>query len=83
MSGFINGLLSSSNWAYHSDHFSNYIGWKTRYFSMFFNVEGSRRLGEDYKLNLQLAGFGSTNEDEILYFFRKDSFVTLELAKYF
>jgi len=51
--------------------------------SLFFTMEGSRRLGEDFKLNLQIGGFGSTNEEEILYFFRKDSFVQLELARYF
>jgi hypothetical protein len=51
--------------------------------SLFFTVEGSRRIGEDYKLILQLGGFGRTNKEEILHSFRKDSFIQLELARYF
>lgn len=51
--------------------------------SLFFIVEGSRRLGDNYKLTLQLSGFGSTNKNEILYPFRKDSSLQLELARYF
>ncbi len=51
--------------------------------SMFLNLEGSRRIGESFKLNLRIRGFANIDEEELFYGFRKDSYSQVELEWYF
>ncbi len=46
-------------------------------------LEASRRLGESFKLELEIRTFSNTNPKRPLYIFRKDSFVQASLAWYF
>ncbi|GGO83346.1 hypothetical protein GCM10011348_26900 [Marinobacterium nitratireducens] len=48
------------------------------------NVEGSRRLAPDYRLSLIGRFFSDVpNEDQSLYGMRRDSFISLQLTRYF
>lgn len=48
------------------------------------SIEGSRRLSPDYKLSLIGRFFGDVpKEDEALFGLRRDSFISLELIRYF
>ena len=49
----------------------------------FINVEGSRRFGDNFKLNLKLRGFINPSTDAFFYNFRKDGYSQLELEWYF
>jgi hypothetical protein len=49
----------------------------------FLNIEASRRLGEYWKLNLELRGFGRVASSDYFYAFRRDTHLLLEIARYF
>jgi hypothetical protein len=49
----------------------------------FLNIEASRRLGEYWKLNLELRGFGQVASSDYFYAFRRDTHLLLEIARYF
>jgi hypothetical protein len=49
----------------------------------FLTVEASRRLGESWKLNLELRGFGQVSSADYFYVFRRDTHLRLELARFF
>ncbi|MCI0693849.1 hypothetical protein L0337_17810 [candidate division KSB1 bacterium] len=51
--------------------------------SSFLNVEASRRLGQSWKLNLEARGFLKASPADVIYGFRKDSHMQLELSRYF
>jgi hypothetical protein len=51
--------------------------------SMFVNIEANRRLGEYWKIIFELRGFGRVTSSDYFYFFRKDTHLRLELARYF
>ena len=52
--------------------------------SRLYSIEGSRRLGESWKLNIEARLFeGIAAGDTYLYPFRQDSFAQVELAYYF
>jgi hypothetical protein len=51
--------------------------------SLFINVEGSRRLGQSFKLNLRIRGFSGLDESELFYGFRNDSYFQLDLEWYY
>jgi len=46
-------------------------------------AEANRRLGDSWKLNIQVFGFENVAETEFLYLLRKDGFIELSLVKYF
>ncbi|MFK5915286.1 MAG: hypothetical protein QM484_13025 [Woeseiaceae bacterium] len=49
-----------------------------------YSIEGSRRMGESMKLTIEARMFdGLTNSNSLLYSFRNDSFIQMELAYYF
>ncbi|NIR48644.1 hypothetical protein GWO43_09410 [candidate division KSB1 bacterium] len=47
------------------------------------NVEGSRRIGSGWKLNLEVRGFIGAPESDLLYVFRKDDYLQIELSYHF
>jgi len=49
----------------------------------FINVEASRRIGERWKLELEMRAFTSAEPDDLLRFVEHDDYVALELARYF
>jgi hypothetical protein len=49
----------------------------------FLLVEGSRRLGESWKLSLEAYVYADIPEDDLAYGFRHEDFIRLELARYF
>lgn len=49
----------------------------------FASVEASRRVGEHFKLSLEARVVVATRPDELLYFFREDDYLRLELGWYF
>ncbi len=51
--------------------------------SMFLNLEGSRRIGDSFKLNVRIRGFANIEEEELFYGFRKDSYSQVEIEWYF
>ena len=52
--------------------------------SRLYSVEASRRIGESYKLTLEVRIFdGFTDSTSLLYSMRKDDFIQLELGYYF
>ncbi len=57
------------------------VDWRNR--STLIDVEGSRRLGNDWKLSLQLRAWLDVDADDLQYPFRRDDYLQLELARYF
>lgn len=51
--------------------------------SSFINLEASRRFGDRYKLILEGRAFGNVDSSNPIVFFRNDSYLKLELARYF
>lgn len=51
--------------------------------STLFNLEASRRFGQDYLLSVQLRSWVNIDEKDLQYPFRQDDYVQLELARYF
>jgi hypothetical protein len=51
--------------------------------SAFINVEGSRRIGQSFKLNLRIRGFSGFDEKELFYGFRKNSYFQLDVEWYY
>jgi hypothetical protein len=49
----------------------------------FLNLEASRRLGSRWKFSLESRGFAGVRQSDLLYGFRRDSYLQLELAVYF
>jgi len=47
------------------------------------NVEGSRRLGQDWKLSLQLRAWLNVAPQDLQHPFNRDDYLQLELARYF
>jgi hypothetical protein len=47
-----------------------------------FSIEGSRRIGDSWKAELEVRILNNTNEKEFIYLIRKDSFVQFRLLKY-
>jgi hypothetical protein len=43
------------------------------------SIEASRRVGESFIVNLEARAFYNTEEGDLLYFFRKDNYVQLEI----
>ena len=46
-------------------------------------LESTRRIGESWKLEVQIRGFVNANESDPIYGFRKDDMLQIELFKYF
>ena len=57
------------------------VDWK--YGSTLLNLEGSRRFGQRWKASLVLRAWLNTDERGLLYPFRNDDYLQLELARYF
>jgi len=51
--------------------------------SRLFSVEGSRRIGNSWKVNIEARIFDNIDTEDFLYFIRKDSFMQLRVSKYF
>ncbi|MEE9397416.1 MAG: hypothetical protein V3V31_10430 [Methylococcales bacterium] len=49
----------------------------------FFNLEASRRIGDNWKLELEARVFSAIPADDIQYGIRNDDYVQLSLARYF
>ncbi len=48
-----------------------------------FSIKGSRRFGDSWKAELEIKILNITNEKEVIYLLRKDSFAQFTLLKYF
>lgn len=48
-----------------------------------FNIEASRRLGADWKLEAEARAFSHIDEDDLFYSYRDDSFIQFNLAYYY
>ncbi|WP_460034217.1 hypothetical protein [Methylothermus subterraneus] len=48
-----------------------------------YNVEASRRIGEHWKLYLEMRGFVNTDPKDAGFFFRKENYIQVELQYYF
>jgi hypothetical protein len=48
-----------------------------------YNLEASRRLGSNWKLSLEARGVANTPTDSVLYSFKDDARLRVELARYF
>ena len=51
--------------------------------SNLFSIEGSRRFGDSWKVNLEVRIFSNIEKTDFLYTLHKDSFTQLTIAKYF
>ena len=51
--------------------------------SKLLRVEGSRRFGADWIVELEMAGFYGAKSFDPIFFFRKDDYVELKVLKYF
>ena len=49
----------------------------------FFNVEGSRRLGDRWKLEFRARAFGGAEPEDPLFFLGQDDYVQIRIARYF
>ncbi len=49
----------------------------------FINVEGSRRLGDKSKLNIEARAYNGLKPIDVLYSIRNDNYIQIELARYF
>lgn len=48
-----------------------------------FSLEGSRRIGSSYKLNLKANVLSSVSQKELIYNFRQDDFFQISISKFF
>ena len=55
--------------------------WKTE--SKLFNLEASRRLGQNYKLSIQARGWIDISAEDVLLPLNHDDYLQVELARYF
>ncbi len=46
-------------------------------------IEGSRRIGQRWKLSIEARAFANTPQDSLLYGMRDDDYLQLEIARYF
>ncbi len=46
-------------------------------------VEANRRLGDSWKISIEVVGFSNIDPSEFLYLIRNDSYAQISLAKYF
>jgi len=60
-----------------------WLMWDVDYSTRVFNVEASRRIGDSWKINLELKVFSDPSKDDLLYSIRDDDFVQIELDYYF
>lgn len=51
--------------------------------SLFWRIEASRRIGQDWTLAVELQGFPRTQPGEPIYFWRDDGYAQLELRRWF
>jgi len=51
--------------------------------SRMLNIEGSRRIGQRWKLSIEARAFANTPPDSLLYGMRNDDYLQLEMARYF
>lgn len=51
--------------------------------SVFFTVEGSRRIGETFKIEVTGSYFGALNDNDPLSILKEDSFINIDLIYYF
>lgn len=51
--------------------------------SRFFNLEASRRLGDNWKASLQARAWGNVDTQDVSYAFRKDDYIEARLIRYF
>ncbi len=49
----------------------------------FYNIEASRRLGDDFKIEIEARFFRGASADDISYFLRKDNHIRAELSYHF
>ena len=49
----------------------------------FLNLEASRRLGDNWKLNMEARAYAGLPSTNILYGFRNDDYLQIELARFF
>ncbi|NQZ56650.1 MAG: hypothetical protein HRT88_04165, partial [Lentisphaeraceae bacterium] len=48
-----------------------------------FSLEASRRIGDSFKISVELRSFHGINDDDSLAAFKKDNFAQLSVIKYF
>ena len=51
--------------------------------SMFWNLEADRRINDRWKATFEVRVFANTNQQEILHQFRRDSYLQLQINRYF
>jgi len=49
----------------------------------FYNIEASRRLGDDFKIEVEARFFSGASSSDISYFLRKDHHIRAELSYHF
>jgi len=49
----------------------------------FFNLEASRRLGNDWKLGLQARFWSNVDEGDALFGLRRDDYIEFKLSRFF
>jgi len=59
------------------------IGYDLETHARFLNVEASRRLGEDYVIELQLRAFADRNTADPIFVLQNDDYLQLQLSRYF
>jgi hypothetical protein len=51
--------------------------------AIFLDIQGNRRLGQSWRLNLKLRAFANVPETDLNYTLHRDDYLQLELARYF
>ena len=51
--------------------------------TMRYIIEANRRLGDSWKISIEVSGFDNIDPSEFLYLIRNDSYAQISLAKYF
>ncbi|MCG8608403.1 hypothetical protein MJD09_25875, partial [bacterium] len=49
----------------------------------FLNIEGSRRIGNRYRLEVEIRGFIGASEEDLLFGLRRDHYLQMELSRFF
>jgi len=85
-SGLQNDIFVGTRWALNDTQSSELLAGMIvdiEHGSRIFSVEGSRRIGESWKVELESRIFSNISSKEFIYLIREDSFIEFSLFKYF
>lgn len=83
---FNNDVFLGTRWAFNDVQSSEIIAGifvDLEFSTRSLRVEANRRLGESWKLNGELQVFSNVDKQDVAYSLRNDSFLNIELARYF